>query len=119
MTRNEFVRFIQTGKSNGKQVLSTGKSVTDPTFARTGRQLIFQPLPIEYRMKYPAGVPLDKDNPHNIKEYDKIYPDTFDAIRQANADIKDSKKNLNEIKRKLEDSKKPKPEPKPEPKPQN
>lgn len=115
MKRNEYIRFVQSKKSNGKKVLSTGKSVTDPTFARTGRQLIFQPLPIEYRMKYPDGVALDKDNPHNIKEYDKIYPDTFDAIRQANADIKNTKKNLNEIKRKYEDSKKPKPQPEPQP----
>ena len=87
MKRTEYVHFTQTGKSKGKKALITGKSVTDPTYARTGRQMIFQPLNIEYRMKYPEGVKLDKDNPHDIKEYDKIYPDTFDAIRQANADI--------------------------------
>lgn len=98
MTRTEYIHFTQTGKSKGKKPLITGKSVTDPTFARTGRQMIFQPLNIEYRMKYPDGVKLDKEHPHDIKEYDKIYPDIFDAIRQANADIHDTKHKLNKYK---------------------
>lgn len=97
MTRKEFVKYIQTGKSKGKKPLITGSSVTDPSFYRTGRQLIFEPLNIEYRMKYPDGVPLDKENPHNFKEYDKIYPDHFKAMLQANNDIVTTKSKLNEI----------------------
>lgn len=93
MTRNEFNKFIQTGKlDKPKKQLISGRSVTDPTFARTGRQMIFQPLPIEYRMKYPDGTPLNPDNPHEFKEYDKLYPDTFKASLQANSDIKTTKK---------------------------
>lgn len=100
MTRKEFIKFTQTGQSKGKKCMITGKSVTDPTFARTGRQLIFSPLNIEYRMKYPDGVPLDKDNPHNFKEFDKLYPDTFKAIQQAKADVKNTKSKLEEISKK-------------------
>ena len=100
MTRKEFVKFTQTGQSKGKKSMITGKSVTDPTFARTGRQLIFNPLYIEYRMKYPDGVPLDKDNPHDFKEYDKLYPDTFKAIQQAKSEVKTTKKKLDEFTKK-------------------
>lgn len=107
MKRSEYVKFCQHGNSKGKKALISGKSVTDPTFARTGRQMIFQPLKIEYRMKYPDGVPLDKENPLQFKEYDKLYPDTFTAMREANADVKDTKSKLNKIK---EDLNKPKPQ---------
>lgn len=100
MTRKEYVKFCQTGQSKGKKSMITGKSVTDPTFARTGRQLIFSPLNIEYRMKYPDGVPLDKENPYNFKEFDKLYPDTFKAINQAKADVKNTKTKLQELSKK-------------------
>lgn len=111
MKRSEYIRFCQSGKSKGKKALISGKSVTDPTFARTGRQMIFQPLNIEYRMKYPDGVPLDKENPLQFKEYDKLYPDTFTAMRDANADVKDTKSKLNKMK---EDLNKPQPQTQPD-----
>lgn len=101
MTRKEFRRFISTSKSSSpKKMLVTGESVTDPTFAQTGRQMITNPLPIECRMKYPQGVPLDKDNPHNFKEYDKLYPDSFKAMREAKQDVDTTKSKLNEIEKK-------------------
>lgn len=101
MTRKEFRGFISTNKSaNLKKTLVTGESVTDPTFAQTGRQMITAPLPIECRMKYPQGVPLDKDNPHNFKEYDKLYPDSFKAMREAKQDVDTTKSKLNEIEKK-------------------
>lgn len=109
MTRKEFVKFTQTRKSKGKQPLITGKSITDPTFARTGRQMIFDPLNIEYRMKYPDGNPLNPDNPHDFKEYDKLYPDQFIAMRQAKQEVKDTKTKLNKMKQE------PKQEPKQQP----
>lgn len=110
MKREHFVKLAMRGSSpNGKKILKSGRSVTDPTFARSGRQLIFQPLAIEYRMKYPAGVPLDKDNPYNIREYDKIYPDTFKAIAAANADVNDTKSKLNKFKE--QQNRKPQQEP--------
>lgn len=112
MTRKEFIQFVQIGRLNKpKKMLISGRSVTDPSFARNGRQLIFQPLNIEYRMKYPAGVPLDKDNPMQFKEFDKLYPDTFKAIREANAVTESTKKSLSEIQEGLKK--------KPDPTPQN
>lgn len=98
MTRSEFVNYNQSKKSNHlKDVVVTDESVTDPTFARTGRQLIFSPLNVEYRMKYPAGTPLDKDNPHFFHEYDKINPDTFKAVREARECVNNTKTKLNEL----------------------
>ena len=100
MTRKEFLEFTLTRKSNGKQSMHVGESVTDPTFARTGRQMIFQPLNIEYRMKYPAGVPLDKDNPMNIAEFDKLYPDQFKAIRAAKEHVSSTGKKMDVLQQK-------------------
>lgn len=97
MKRNEYVKFTQTGQSKGKKPLITGKSMTDPTFARTGRQMIFQPLNIEYRMKYPEGVPLDKENPLQFREFDKLYPDQFKAIREAKSHVDTTKETLDKL----------------------
>lgn len=98
MKRKDFVHFVQEHKSkNKKKPLISGASITDPTFARTGRQMIFNPLNIEYRMKYPAGNPLDKENPMEFKEFDKLYPDIFKAMRQAKEHITTTKTKLNEL----------------------
>ena len=103
MKRSEFREFISSSISKGKKSIENHVlSDCDPTFAQTGRQMIVNPLPIEYRMKYPQGVPLDKNNPFNFAEYDKIYPDTFKAMREARAKINDTKTHLNEIKQDLE-----------------
>lgn len=98
MTRKEFVKFTESGKSAKlKSCVVADVSVCDPTFAQTGRQLLTNPLPIEYRMKYPAGTPLDKDNPMNFNEFDKLYPDTFKAIREANNVTETTKKALSKL----------------------
>lgn len=106
MTREEFLKFTLTKQSNGKKSLHVSDSVVDPTFARTGRQMIFEPLNVEYRMKYPDGVPLDKDNPHNIAEFDKIYPDHFKAVREAKAKVETTTKQL----KKMQDTPAPQPQ---------
>lgn len=112
MTRKEFVKFAETRKHvKNKKSVVIDKSVTDPTFAQSGRQMITNPLPIEYRMKYPAGVPLNPDNPMHFNEFDKLYPDTFKAIREANAASVSATKNLG----KLQDQTKKKPTPTPNP----
>ena len=112
MTRQEFVKFIETGKSKIMKVCVVADvSVCDPSFAQTGRQMLTNPLPIEYRMKYPAGAPLNKDNPLEFNEFDKLYPDTFKAIREANNVTETTKKALSVI----HESTKKKPEPNPNP----
>lgn len=111
MTRQEFVRFSECGKNaKPKKCVVTDVSVCDPSFAQTGRQILTSPLPIEYRMKYPAGVPLNKENPMQFNEFDKLYPDTFKAIREANNVTETTKRNLS----KLQESAKKKPEPTPQ-----
>lgn len=109
MKRQEFIKFTQTGNSKGKKPLITGKSITDPSYARTGRQLIFDPLNIEYRMKYPQGVPLDKENPMQFKEYDKLYPDQFTAMRQAREQVSGVKKKLDVVTKQPKQPKEPEP----------
>lgn len=105
MKRNEYVKFTQTGKSKGKKPLISGKSICDPSFARTGRQLIFQPLNIEYRMKYPEGNPLNPENPMQFNEFDKIYPDQFKAMREAKAQVSTTKTKLKEVQKKAKENK--------------
>lgn len=112
MKRSEYVKLCQNGKTNhARECVVKDKSVTDPSFAQTGRQILFNPLPIEYRMKYPAGVPLDKDNPMLFKEYDKLYPDKFDAVRQANADVNTQKHVLKKVQEQTKPNKQPNQEP--------
>lgn len=103
MNREQFRKFQQSGNTNHlKDVVVVDESMCDPTFARTGRQLIFDPLNVEYRMKYPQGVPLNPDNPYKFKEYDKIFPDTFKAIREANSDLVNAESNLKKIGKKVD-----------------
>lgn len=105
MTRKEFVKFTETGKHvKNKTCVTMDKSVTDPSFAQTGRQLLTNPLPIEYRMKYMPGTPLNKENPMHFNEYDKMYPDTFKAIREAESITKQTKDNLDKLEKHYKDS---------------
>ena len=98
MTRKEFVNYTQTRKGlRLKKCVVSGLSITDPTFAQTGRQMLTNPLNIEYRMKYPQGTPLDKDNPMKFNEYDKLYPDNFKAIRDAQSVVTTTEKKLRDI----------------------
>lgn len=98
MKREDYVHYVQ-GKrlTHAKKCVCDDMSVTDPTFAQTGRQLLTNPLPIEYRMKYPDGVPLNKENPMQFNEFDRLYPDTFKAIREANVITDKTTKQLKEL----------------------
>lgn len=98
MKRSEFVKFIQNGKTtHAKECVLKDKSVTDPSFAQTGRQMLTNPLPIEYRMKYPDGTPLNKENPMDFNEFDKLYPDHFKAVREAQSVTKETQKTLKKV----------------------
>lgn len=106
MTRKEYVKFVESGKGKLKKPVVSDKSVADPTFAQTGRQMLTNPLNIEYRMKYPQGTPLDKDNPMKFNEYDKLYPDNFKAIREAQKVVITTEKQLRDASQQI--GKKPK-----------
>lgn len=100
MKRNEYVKFCHSKHSDGvKKTNYPMASVTDPTFAQTGRQMLTNPLPINYRVQYQDGAPLNPDNPHQFNEFDKMYPDTFKAMTEAKQQItttKDSVKKAHE-----------------------
>lgn len=117
MKRKDFVKFIQDGKTNhSKECVVKDKSVTDPSFAQSGRAQIFNPLPINYRVSYTDGVPLNKDNPMQFNEFDKMYPDKFIATEQARKSVKTIKEQFN----KIDEQTKPKPQPQdPNPNPNN
>lgn len=117
MKRKEFVKFLQEHKTNhAKECVVSDKSVTDPSFAQSGRAQIFNPLPINYRVTYTDGVPLNPDNPMQFNEYDKLYPDKFKATEQAKKSVYTTKKQLE----KIEEQTKPKPKPQdPNPNPNN
>ena len=95
MTRSEYIKYCQSKKTFGsKRKTHPMSSVTDPTFAQTGRQMIESPLPINYRAQYQAGAPLDKDNPLHVAEYDKMYGDTFEAMKQAKQQVTTTKEKV-------------------------
>ena len=115
MKREEFKKFLQEHKTNhAKECVVTDKSVTDPSFAQSGRAQIFNPLPINYRVTYTDGVPLNPDNPMQFNEYDKLYPDKFKATEQAKKSVDTTKKQL----KKIEEQTKAKPQD-PNPNPNN
>lgn len=106
MTRQEYIEFTRTKKvNNNRNTCITTMSVTDPSFAQTGRQQVFNPLPIQPRGVYGSPIPLNKDNPLSFYEYDKQYPDRFVAMYQAKENVTDTKTKLDKIKEKVESDK--------------
>lgn len=94
MTRKEYIKYCQSKSSKSKRKTHPMASVTDPSFAQTGRQIFATPLPINYRAQYQAGAPLDKDNPLHVAEYDKMYGDTFEAMKQAKQQVTTTKEKV-------------------------
>ena len=95
MTRSEYTKYCQSKKTlSSKRKTHPMASVTDPTFAQTGRQMIESPLSINYRVQYQAGSPLDKENPLQVAEFDKMYGDTFEAMKQAKQQVTKTKENV-------------------------
>lgn len=102
MKRKDFKKFLVHHRTNHiKTCVVPDKSVTDPSFAQSGRQQIFNPLPINYRVTYADGVPLNKENPMQFNEFDKLYPDRFKAVEQAKAQVDTTKTHLTKIKEHL------------------
>lgn len=109
MTREEFIKH----KSNGTYPYpsterNTRISQTNPAFAQSVRDMIYNPLPITPRpMSYFQG-PLIKD----MYAFDKLYPDKFDAFRDIVEVSSKTKKDLDALQKKYKDSlKDPKNEP--------
>ena len=79
MKRIEYIDYCMSRKSmrsNEKNVIA---SVTDPTQAQSGRDMVFNPKPINYnRVTYTQGVPAA-----DMKSFDRMYPDKFESHREA------------------------------------
>lgn len=99
MTRNQFSDFISQGNriNNPATAPVLKTSVTDPSYFQTGRQMLTNPLPIQPRVSYFQGAPLNKQDVLNMKEYDKMYPDRFKASMQAQVDIETTKEGLKKM----------------------
>lgn len=79
MTRNEFRKCVVGDVVCPKQVeKNVGVSVTDPSFAQSGREMVFNPLPYNPKPIYQQGVPLDK-----MHEFDGMYKDKLDVFQSA------------------------------------
>lgn len=94
MNKSQFRKFVSTSEHQARQVVINHlPSVTDPTFARTGRQMATDPLPIEYKPIYRNGVTID-----HMQAFDKMYVDKISGFNSAKEfndqtlkDLKDAK----------------------------
>lgn len=77
-------------------------SVTDPSFAQTGRQIVFNPLPYTPRPIYSQGVPADQ-----MQAFDGMYKDKFEAFQAAKEFSETQKQDL---KKKIDEHSKQTPE---------
>lgn len=94
MTRAEYVKHLTHRKSVVEAEVNVLPSVTDPSQAQSGRDLVFNPKPIENkRIVYSAGV-LSAD----MKPFDKMYAeklDVFSAAQQASKEARSKIESFN------------------------
>lgn len=91
MKREDYVKFLN-GNYKPTKVKRTNhlKSVTDPRFAQSGRELVFNPIGYDTKPIYQNGVPRDE-----LQPFDGMYKDKFDAFQAAKEFSDDQKKNIN------------------------
>ena len=108
MTRQEYIKHCMQRKSVRTIRKNVLPSVADPTMAQSGRDLLFNPKPIRYdRVEYSQGVPLEQ-----MRSFDNMYAQKMDVFEDAKQLSHKTKKQLDDMQKKYEDSKK---EPKKEP----
>ena len=77
-------------------------SVADPSMAQSGRDLVFNPKPINYnRCDYYKGVPADQ-----IQSFDQMYAQKIDVFQAAKEHSDKTKKHLDTLQKKYEESQK-------------
>ena len=107
MTKQEYRDFIATGKHKPKTCESlTEHSVTDPTYAQSGREILFNPLPYDMKPIYHNGVPLDQMQP-----FDRMYVDKHEAFQSAKELDTEQKNKVRQFKQKQNENSKPANEP--------
>lgn len=79
MKKTDYVNMLQ-GKKMPMRAPEkiTVESVTDPSFAQSGRDLVYNPIGYETKPIYANGVPLDQMQP-----FDGMYVDKHAAFQSA------------------------------------
>lgn len=79
MKKSDFRKMLQGVRTpSRKSEVITVQSVTDPSFAQSGRELVFNPLGYETKAIYANGVALD-----NMQPFDGMYVDKHAAFQSA------------------------------------
>ena len=92
MKKCEYIKMLQGIKPTINKVQENHmSSVTDPTFAQSGRELVFNPLPYETKQIYSNGIPLEQMQP-----FDAMYADKFDSFEQARQFSESNRKDIKE-----------------------
>lgn len=95
MTRNDFKGMLNNSKHpSKKQERNPQRSMTDPTFYQTGRDIIANPLPVTYKGAYTRGV-----TSANMQSFDVAYPDKIDVFNDALRINNETQTKLKELKK--------------------
>ena len=79
MRKKDYRKMLQGARMPArKSEIITVQSVTDPTFAQSGRELIFNPLGYETKPIYANGVALN-----DMQPFDGMYVDKHQAFQYA------------------------------------
>ena len=79
MNKSQFRERLTKGTKSSKHYEHSDlASVTDPSFAQSGRDLVFNPKPYDTKPIYSSGVPADK-----MQAFDGMYKDKFEAFQAA------------------------------------
>lgn len=109
MEKSDYVRMLQGVKPTmHKKQENNMPSVTDPAYAQSGRELLFNPKPYEMKQIYSNGVPLKEMQP-----FDAMYADRFQSFQQAKEFSETQHKDIKEKLAKIEEDKKKKQNPQP------
>lgn len=107
MKKSDYVKMLQgTKPTMHKKQENSMPSVTDPSYAQSGRDLLFNPKPYEMKQIYANGVPL-KD----MQPFDAMYADSFQAFQQAKEFSETQRKDIKDKLAKIEEDKKKKDNP--------
>ncbi len=104
MKKSDYIKMLQGVKPTMHKVQENHMlSVTDPSYAQTGRQIITNPLPYETKPIYANGVPL-KD----MQPFDGMYVDKHTAFQSAKEFSENQSKDIKDKLTKIEEEKKKK-----------
>lgn len=103
MKKSDYLKLLQGARLPAKKCEKvTVDSVTDPTYAQSGRDLAFNPLPYEMKPIYTNGVPLNEMQP-----FDGMYKDKLDVFQSAKDYDAEQHKNVKDWKEKRNENETP------------